>query len=349
MLAYFPLIDVLRFIAACLVMFFHYFSKSIPANPEWYLYPVAYGHLGVELFFIISGFVIYFSLQKPIKEYGLGRFLRLYPLFWVLATVTYFLTFLFKDGNPLSFSHYLLNMLLIQSGNFTTMIDGSYWTLTIEAFFYILIGVFVWLFSTKYLEAFYAGWMASAFLVFHLGLQDLFFTKALLILYVPYFVFGGMLGLTIEKWPHSDSYQKIRHLSLLVIAALMPLYISTTLRGTHFAIVNGFGVFDTSTLLLVESFFLIVPLAVYFSFKIQKGILTQIAIVLGGVTYPLYLLHQKIGSMIIGTFDVYGVVSITSFLVALGMIVASYIVYRIEEPLRKRLFKKILTLDLFKK
>ncbi len=346
MLAYFPLLDALRFLAAVAVMCFHYFSAPLIGSTAWYTYPVQYGYLGVELFFIISGFVIYFSLKRPVKEYALGRFMRLYPLFWVLCTVTYILTWLFKNGDPLPFKYYLLNLFIVNNGQTAFMVDGSYWTLTIEIIFYVLIGLFVWLFSTKRLELFYAAWLIFGFAVFYFGFQDALITKVLLARYIPYFVFGGMLGLALERWKHSSSYAKARYLLLLGVSALMPLYISYRLQGTSSILTNHFGVFDIPTALFVESFFLVVPLGIYLSYKIRPGRLLQLAVVLGGITYPLYLLHEKIGAMIITTFQSSTFVAI---LVTIGMVGVSYVVYRCEKPLRKAVLKKALKLSFFKR
>ena len=91
MASYFPILDLLRFLAAFGVMCFHYFS-AVPANGGLFSFFVRHGCLGVELFFTISGFVIFFSVIKPTKEYALGRFLRIYPLFWFLCTITYLTT-----------------------------------------------------------------------------------------------------------------------------------------------------------------------------------------------------------------------------------------------------------------
>ena len=61
-------IDLLRFIAALAVVFFHYAFRGYAADdlsilPYPLLAPLAkYGYLGVELFFMISGFVILTSL-----------------------------------------------------------------------------------------------------------------------------------------------------------------------------------------------------------------------------------------------------------------------------------------------
>src|SRR3569833_4223108 len=85
-------LDVLRFVAAAAVMLHHF--TGVPA-PEWpggsarrsfpELGPVTrYGFLGVELFFLISGFVILLSAwgRKP-GDFVVSRIVRLFPAYWV--------------------------------------------------------------------------------------------------------------------------------------------------------------------------------------------------------------------------------------------------------------------------
>ena len=344
---YFALLDFLRFLAAFSVMAHHYFYASYPVGTGLMGYYITYGFLGVELFFIISGFVIYFSLRRSLKEYALGRFMRLYPLFWVICTFTYIFTVLF-DPNHLGFMRYLVNLLMVNDGKIAFLIDGAYWTLTEEVIFYVLIGCFVYLFTTKRLEWFYAGWLAFSFLTFFFGLHNLFITKILLARYVPYFVFGGMLALIHEHWKTASMWQKVRQATILISAALLPLYISTVLaRDTH--LTNFFGLFDQYSSVAVESFFVIVPIAVFLSFRITNARVLKIAKIAGGITYPLYLLHQTTGKIIIGWFSKYGFVNITPVLVGICMIIVCYFIYRYEERWRKAAMKRILNIRYFAK
>src|ERR1700690_3582716 len=144
----FSLLDVLRFFAAFWVMNFHYLQGD-SSSLHWY----RYGNLGVQLFFIISGFVIVESLRgKTLREFATGRFIRLFPLFWILCSLTYILTLVIPHTTHLLFLDYLKSMTMF--GNVfngfvgtTNLIDPSYWTLTIELIFYGGIGIFVSLFS----------------------------------------------------------------------------------------------------------------------------------------------------------------------------------------------------------
>jgi len=86
-------IDLLRFIAAISVVFYHYAFIGVTRpdyNPLVFpaLVPIAkYGYLGVELFFIISGYVVLLSAQgKTVRQFFVSRVTRLYPAYWVACT-----------------------------------------------------------------------------------------------------------------------------------------------------------------------------------------------------------------------------------------------------------------------
>ncbi len=81
-------LDLMRFCAALAVVFFHYAFRGFWADhvskmPYPWLAPVAkYGHLGVELFFMISGFVILMTATNhTVRGFVVCRMVRLYPAF----------------------------------------------------------------------------------------------------------------------------------------------------------------------------------------------------------------------------------------------------------------------------
>ena len=341
MFAYFPLIDILRFLAAFGVMSFHFFSGSLPGNDPFSIY-ARYGYLGVELFFIISGFVIFFSVGKPFKDYAWGRFLRIYPLFWFLCTITYVATIVFPHVDHLSFLLYLKNLLIINDGKVATMIDGSYWTLTVELFFYAYIGIFTFFFGEKKLIYFFITWLLVSLITFSGGWQQLTITKILLVRYAPYFVFGGLLAYFYKH--RAGLTKKIKYFIFagIGLAALLPYYISAVLNNNPASTpTNHFGMFDRTGNAIVFSFFVLVPLSVYFSQKITKKSWLKVAKVVGGVTYPLYLIHNKLGGLIIG--ESYGRIASISVFTAGGMIIACIFISIYEEKFRKYLKKIIMT------
>ena len=96
-------LDGLRGVAILLVMGFHYFYHLESFYYKSTLYPYGetfssvlifkYGYMGVELFFIISGFVIAMTLEasRSVIDFVIRRFARIWPALIVSAILTFFL------------------------------------------------------------------------------------------------------------------------------------------------------------------------------------------------------------------------------------------------------------------
>ena len=84
-------IDALRGIAALSVVLFHYTTqfKKLYSPGGWTDFEFTHGHLGVNLFFIISGFVIFMTLErtKVPMDFVVSRFNLSSPLLFVLLRV----------------------------------------------------------------------------------------------------------------------------------------------------------------------------------------------------------------------------------------------------------------------
>lgn len=149
-------IDALRFVAAALVLFFHYLyltGVQPDSYPGWasgrrVVFPEAYawshfGWIGVQIFFVVSGFVIAFS-AKNATPFGFfsSRVVRLVPGTWICATVTLAVTLLLAGTGKLhdTMMSYLNSVLFNPFGSW---IDGTYWTLGIEVAFYALVWLLI--------------------------------------------------------------------------------------------------------------------------------------------------------------------------------------------------------------
>lgn len=106
--------------------------------------PINYGSFGVGLFFVISGFVIPYSLVAyDVKAFLVGRFLRIYPTFWsgVLISVAALLLggAVFGVGLPFETSHLLSHLAApLRPILDSRPVDGVVWTLEVELYFYAL-------------------------------------------------------------------------------------------------------------------------------------------------------------------------------------------------------------------
>lgn len=296
---YYYLLDGARFLAAFWVMNFHYlFGNGENSQLHWY----RYGNLGVQVFFVISGFVIVQSMKgKTLREFATNRFLRLFPLFWVLCTVTYVLTILLPDTRyALHLSDYIRSMTMIGdvlNGIIgpAALIDPSYWTLTVELIFYVGIALFVSIFSHRNIRYFLLAWLLVSAGAFALQIDENFYVKLLLVRHAAYFIFGAALAL-IASGDGRTSWDRILDRALLVMSAVFATLIHTQSLPAY----NTPNPRDAAIISMIHvAIFLGIILLVYLSRFVTSTRLIGALAVLGGLTYPLYLVHQRIGNMLI--------------------------------------------------
>ncbi|MEQ9484528.1 acyltransferase family protein [Coleofasciculus sp. F4-SAH-05] len=145
------LLQVYRGLAAILVLFFHgSVILSQQFNQQEFFFNIGgVGWIGVDFFFVLSGFIIYYVHQNDIghpnkiKSYILKRFIRVYPLYWTILICKIVALFFINYGNStydLSFLSSLKNISLYPQKE--RLLNVS-WTLSCEVFFYIIFGILI--------------------------------------------------------------------------------------------------------------------------------------------------------------------------------------------------------------
>lgn len=132
----------IRAVAAYLVFWHH--ENPFPTNTIGYQL-VHQGYIGVSLFFVLSGFLMYhrygqaatFSVEFW-RTYLRNRFTRLMPLYWLILTIT-FLTWTALGTQRVTWQLYWLHLTLLKGLSDTTKFDGipQSWSLTVEWCFYL--------------------------------------------------------------------------------------------------------------------------------------------------------------------------------------------------------------------
>ena len=142
-------LDALRGFAAMFVVLFHFTKRFSPSELGFRNFGLQYGATGVELFFMISGFVIFMSIVKLNngKEFIINRIARLYPAYWASAVLIFTLivftqkVFFHHWIEPNIVGRFFVNLSMLQYVFHVKDLDGPYWTLIIEIMFY----VFIWI------------------------------------------------------------------------------------------------------------------------------------------------------------------------------------------------------------
>ena len=353
MKSHLPLLDPLRFAAALGVAIFHQmfwswawtsigvpgFERQVAADV---LYPSAapftwFGWVGVEIFFVISGFVIANSAsQASPGEFLLGRALRLYPAVWVCATATFLVLLLFGSG-PASelILPYIHAMLMVPKGVTGQWLDEVYWTLAAETAFYGL--VFCAMLTKRItlrhlafgLTIYSAIFNAIALLVMPCTTPSDLPYLVILMFRVPCAAFllthGCFFALGI--WLFISANRELTALEQLAVAV-------TCLSGA--AEIYFFASFFLESIPAIADQSALVPIMVWAAAVLLIALAAKRSRrsadtaspeapaylrTLGLITYPLYLTHNVIGTAIIRALVDAGLDATSALWIALGMLV----------------------------
>lgn len=137
-------LDGLRGLAAVAVVLYHMTSSYDSFFPGADPSPVNiwWGMFGVQLFFMISGFVILMSAGRARRpsDFAISRVSRLYPAYWVALSLSFLVTLAFDvPHEPLLWWQVVLNVTMVQRWFLVPNVDDVYWTLAIEMQFYVMV------------------------------------------------------------------------------------------------------------------------------------------------------------------------------------------------------------------
>jgi peptidoglycan/LPS O-acetylase OafA/YrhL len=294
-------LDALRFVAAVAVMFCHF--AGVPQGGAWprgarptfpELNPAAdFGFLGVQLFFVISGFVILMSVwgRRP-SDFAVSRIVRLFPAYWcaVLLTVAVFFTTRaavdYGPGSEGVLRRFLPNLTMLQTGIGAPNMEVVYWSLWTELHFYALIMLLAWR-GVTYRRAvvFAAGW-----LIFSIFANEANFGPAQVILiphWAPYFIAGMAFYLI---------YRFGSNLALWLLTGFC-WAIATYGEVKEVNPINAWpGVHEYAIPGIISGIFLVMALVAThrLGWLRWRGFA-----LLGALTYPLYLVHETVSRPLI--------------------------------------------------
>jgi peptidoglycan/LPS O-acetylase OafA/YrhL len=288
-------LDGLRCVAVIGAMLFHYFVRWTPPKNGESLYPYGsafanavlwYGQYGVELFFVISGFVIAMTLTRcrSVAEFAARRYSRLAPAMLLCSLVTWLVLSLAPQAPfPTSASWFLSSLTFLDPEDlnrwFATdrwqSIEGVYWTLYIEVKFYVLVAFAYFasrrLFPWTMCGIAIAGLFLKALHVRQIGVL----TDTLLIPgFLPWFLIG--IGFHERHQQRSPA----RSLGPIGIGWLLLLVWSRQTGNPPLEVALGIPVF----------------FAVAMEWQPLRRLLsTRVLTAVGVASYSLYLIHQYVG------------------------------------------------------
>lgn len=365
-----PAITTLRFFAALHVVLFHMRVIGIlPGGPWWYQNFAGIGYVGVNFFFVLSGFILVYTYEGPHlnpRNFWWARFARIYPAYLlslIVAAPFFFFALRHLDlpfyawSKQHTFWACTLTLSLLQAWAPQAALtwNSVCWSLSVESFFYLVFPFF--LLRTRKLSP-----SALLIAVFALWCVSLTFTGGYVFLH-PDGVANVNSGATDLFWKNVISFNPIvrlpEFLAGMMAGRLFLREAAGANRGTNFSkrfatplILAGLLAFACVVVFAPRipnpllSAGLLSPAfaAIIYGSALQPRWLSFLAhpwlVLLGDASYSLYLLHSL---MISRTFDALpslpGPLRIAACFAA--AIAASLLAYRlVEEPARRLLRPK---------
>jgi peptidoglycan/LPS O-acetylase OafA/YrhL len=289
-------LDLLRALACAMVVAFHFLFRGQAAGwlqdapPAWLSTLARHGHLGVPLFFMISGFVISMSAEgASLRAFAASRIARLVPALWVAAPLTALVAL---AGDVQAFvvtpGQLLVNLTLVPQWFGVPYVDGVYWSLAVELQFYLLVALALVVRRLDTIEPWLVIWLLLALLD---GMRPMYpLERWLVVTWAPFFVAGICCHLI-----HRRGATPLRW-GLLAASYVLALVAVATRRELVIAPGPAHPADLPVAATLVSLFFLAFLLIVLRRWELRASAWLRVA---GALTYPVYLLHQNIGYVLI--------------------------------------------------
>jgi len=307
----FQQLDLLRALAISLVLFRH---MSLLACSPHSVFGVMQntifrgGWIGVDIFFVLSGFLVSGLLFREYQKYGaisfrqffLRRGFKIYPAYWAMLSLGAIVAWCFGHAKP--FSTYLISLLFLQ--NYGPFVWAPTWSLAVEEHFYItlpllLMALIAWRKTKPFISMplIFVGITAACttMRVLHGMLHP--FSQEGSVFPTHLRIDSLMFGVLISYWYHfhNDTFARITRdktvlFGILGAAMLIPAFVWDQAQ-TPFIYTFGYN------LLYLGSGFLLVS---SLSWKHRTSGLIKGIAAIGGDSYSIYLWHPIVNLFALG-------------------------------------------------
>jgi len=258
-------IQILRFFAASSVLLFHIaeYSKTYNYNPKLLSFFEGWGYNGVDIFFVITGFVIYISNKN---DYPLSfikkRFLRILPIYYFYTLTFIFIFILFPNlfrGTEINYQDIYQSFFLISTILDNKPIINLGWTIEIEIYFTLIF------FISLYFKDFKNKAIAISIILLIFSFYSFLFIE---------FMFGLIIGYMYEKKLF------FKYTKQFLIVGIFSLFLSKLITF------DAIKLFHVRAIIYgIPSSLIIIGLAYY------KNLNLKTLTYLGKASYSIYLVH----------------------------------------------------------
>lgn len=340
-------IQILRAIAALSVVYVHCTTAGD------YKFPSA-GSFGVDIFFVISGFIIAYMVSRNTEDFLIKRIIRIWPLY-ILATIAMAMTVaLFPNlihSTTVSISGFIKSVLFIPGPeNRGSPVLGQGWTLNFEMLFYVSMALCVaFIKNKKYIAVICAGALVLFLIMLHLVNIDSYILTVYKNGLMPEFIFGILLYYAYSFY-YNRKHGKtgiVKTMVFVTMAVISYLYMG-------YSEITGFSIMKNRNINWGIPALAIVAAVLFLENDIKENRLVKFFVWMGEASYAMYLFHYHIVTFFsrivfpktLGTKDgniIIGLIKITLgivFTIILSLIIYEMIDKQIQKHLR-RLLKKI--------
>jgi peptidoglycan/LPS O-acetylase OafA/YrhL len=335
-------LDGLRLLAALMVCLYHFAGRGGTVAASWHqspglLFPslsraAVYGCLGVQFFFVISGFVICMSSWgRTLGDFFRSRVARLYPAYWAALFLVTAAALVLPDVlRPPRPDEFLVNLTMLQQPTGVPRVLGVCWTLWVEVRFYALFALLVVRRGVTYrrVVVFCCLWTLACAVA---RVADTPLTDELVMPDDAPFFIGGLALYLIHRYGSDLLLWGIAGVSWLLGQRFST--VGLWHPGAHGGLQRDPYVIQ---LIVTLAFAAVAAVALGWA----RGANWRWLTVAGALTYPFYLVHEHLGWVVIRVLhrDLGLHPYLTLALTVLSLLAVSWLIHRfVERPFGPRL------------
>ena len=325
-------IQALRFLAATMVVGYHfnlYFGQVVEA---WAMPLIGQlGHAGVDLFFVVSGAIMWYTTQdlrgrRDSAAFLYRRAVRIFPVYWFFLLAQTLVVLATNPGN-LAWVNYLKAVTLVPAAHYFLPVA---WTLTYELIFYILFALLI-LLPRKQAAGMVLAMAGLAVMLAALGLDRAVHRHVSLVFFLEFFGGCAAAALALNHPGRFARLSLVLGLMAFAVAAGWQHQTGSVIAHPEWFRVATFG---TASVLLVHG-----------AIGLERSVTAPPALARAGEwSYTMYLLHAVLITGLLGlelpTFYGLSMVSQGAILVAstvATILLSALFAERVELPLYRSL------------
>ena len=323
----------LRFIAAILVVIYHYGKNIYPFNLGFIHGLVDRGAVYVSFFFVLSGFVLhltYANKMPTLRVFYLKRVARIVPIYFASIILTFVAFSL--SGRPFPPLDPLIQLTMINAWipKYALVFNYVGWSISVEIFFYLIFPVWVVFFRRTNSAILY---IATLGLLILTQLTSMYFSEhTLAVSFHPLFHLNSFLiGMLAGRVYLNSKQSNLPNIYSILSILLFGLLIQYPLDWLNYR--NG------SYAILFALIIFIVSKSNWF----KEGKFANILITLGNSSYSIYILQVPIFYLFSYYLKEYSIDQPTTFfyLYLCSLVILSVITFRwIEMPAKERIISR---------